>query len=98
MPRLKSWGYRKDDRVFERTDEYTPLPDAIEQELREMNHISQFQALRKLHDLTRREGPTVSRLCGLVRGVLEFKPTDGFYPGLAVVKYLRLERCCTEDA
>jgi len=65
---IEKLGYRKDDRVFERTDEYTPLPKAIEEELRSMNHISQFGALRKLHELQRREGPSVSRLGGLVRG------------------------------
>ena len=65
---IEKLGYRKDDRNFEPTSEYLPLPDAIEQELRSMNHISQFQALRKIHGLNRKEGPTVSRLCGLVRG------------------------------
>ena len=65
---IQKLGYRKDDRVFERTQEYSPLPPAIEQQLRSMNCISQFLAVRKLHDSLRREGPTVSRLCGLVRG------------------------------
>ena len=65
---IEKLGYRKDDRTFERTDEFTPLPDAIKQQLRSMNHIAQYRALRMLHELIRREGPSVSRLCGLVRG------------------------------
>ena len=65
---IEKLGYRKDDRTFERTDEFTPLPDSIKQQLRSMNHIAQYRALRMLHELIRREGPSVSRLCGLVRG------------------------------
>ena len=61
-------GYKRIKRDKPVTREYVPLPDSIEKNLRLMNHLKQYAALRELHRLIREEGPSTARLCGLVRG------------------------------
>lgn len=44
------------------------LPADIEKLLQQMNHVSQYAAVRRLHQLMRREGESVAVLGGLARG------------------------------
>lgn len=44
------------------------LPEDIETLLQQMNHVSQFAAVRRLHQLMRREGESAAVLGGLARG------------------------------
>ena len=65
---IEKMGYKRIDPKKTTTREYVPLPDSIEKNLRSMNHLKQYAALRELHRLMREEGPSTARLCGLVRG------------------------------
>ena len=65
---IEKLGYKRIKRNKPVTREYVPLPDSIEKNLRSMNHLKQYAALRELHRLIQAEGPSTARLCGLVRG------------------------------
>ena len=65
---IEKLGYKKVEPKKTATREYVPLPDSIEKNLRSMNHLKQYAALRELHRLMREEGTSTARLCGLVRG------------------------------
>jgi len=61
-------GYKpRKNKMIEPKDSF-PLPDDLELELRTMNQLSQFRAVRELHRLLAEEGETTERLSGLVRG------------------------------
>ena len=65
---IEKLGYKRVEPKKTASREYVPLPDSIEKNLRSMNHLKQYAALRQLHRLMREEGPSTARLCGLVRG------------------------------
>ncbi len=54
--------------TFPPEDSLEELPEDVEQLLQKMNHVSQFAALRRLHDLLKQHGEGSAILSGLVRG------------------------------
>ena len=62
---LKQAGFQGKPNAFK---ESADIPENIENALQKMNFISQFSAVRQLHELIRTDGESPERLGGLVRG------------------------------
>jgi tetratricopeptide (TPR) repeat protein len=62
---LRGAGYRGES---VREDSDGPLPEGVEPLLADMNFVSQFAAVRKIHAAIAEQGESAARLGGLVRG------------------------------
>ena len=62
--------------------------------LREMNHFSQFAAVRHLHALHRSEGQSADTLAALVRAYANLGPLTNFHWN-ATHKVFKARRYCT---
>ena len=73
---LKKAGYRG---RANRRDESVPLPAELERLLGEINFLSQFHAVRELHELVRSKGESTALVGGLVRGYANLGVLTEFY-------------------
>lgn len=71
-----------------RRDESVAVPENVEKLLAEMNHFSQFDAVRQLHELMRTKGESSALLGALVRGYANLGILSEFcwYPAHKVFK------------